>query len=62
MNPISSLQAAIGAAVTQIVALVVGFGVIDSSLEGIVINSAIAAINVGFLIANALHTHAPAGK
>lgn len=63
MTP-SSLQAAIISAATQIVALVVGFGVLSSTTEGVVINAATALVNVAFLIANGLHAqaNAKAGK
>lgn len=60
MNPVSSLQAAVITAVTQVAALLVGFAVLSSSTEAIVINAATAVINVAFLVANSLHANAAA--
>lgn len=61
MTP-TSLQAAIITAVSQIVALIVGFGILSSTTEGVVINAAAALVNVAFLIANGLHAQANATK
>lgn len=58
MNPVSSLQAALVALATQTVALLVGFAVLSSNTQGVVINTVTAAINVAFLIANSIHAHA----
>lgn len=57
MSFVSPIPAAIIAAVTQIVALVVAFGVIDNTTAGIVISAATATVNAAFLIANAMHAH-----
>jgi hypothetical protein len=56
----SSLQAAIIAAVTQIVALVVGFGLLKSTEQGVVVNAATSIVVVAFLIANSVHANADA--
>ena len=58
----NSLQAGIITAVTQMIALVVGFGVLNSTVEGVVVSAATALVNVAFLIANGLHAQAAATK
>lgn len=57
---ISSIQAAVIALVNQIVALVVGFGIIDNARAGAVIAASVAAVNVAFLIAQSIHANAQA--
>jgi len=52
----SSVVAAVIAAVSQILALVVGFGIINSTQEGAIIALTTAAVNAGALIAHAVHT------
>lgn len=52
----SSKTAAILAAVSQIVALVVGFGIINSAQEGAIIALTTAGVNLGGLIAHSIHT------
>lgn len=59
MNP-TSLQAAIIAAVTQVLALVVSFGVLSDTTQAVVISAVTALINAAFLVAHALHNaHKP---
>lgn len=54
------LTAAIVAIVTQIVALIVGFGIIDNQLAGEILALTVAAINVGALIYAAVVNHSKA--
>lgn len=53
-------QALIVAIIHQLGAIVVGFGIIDNQTAGVVIAAAVAAVNVGYLIANGIHAHAAA--
>ncbi len=55
--PVSSLQAAIIAAIASIVALVVGFGIIDESTAGQITAAAGTLVGLGFLIANSIIHH-----
>lgn len=55
-------QSAIIAAVTQIVALVVSFGVINSIEAGAIISASSAVVNAAFLIAAAIHQVASSQK
>lgn len=52
----SSKVAAILAGVSQIIALIVSFGVISDAQEGIIIALTTAGVNLGGVIAHALHT------
>lgn len=52
----SSVTAAVIAALSQILALIVGFGIINSTQEGVIIGVTTAAVNAGALIAHAIHT------
>lgn len=52
----SSKTAAVLAAVSQIVSLIVGFGIINSAQEGAIIALTTAGVNLGGLIAHAIHT------
>lgn len=52
----SSIAAACIAALSQILALIVGFGVISSTQEGLLIAVTVAGVNAGALIAHAIHT------
>lgn len=57
---LSNIQAAIIAAVAQIVALLVSFAVVNSTEAGVIISSSTAVVNAAFLIATALHSAADA--
>ncbi len=59
--PVSSLQAAIIAAIASIVALVVGFGIIDESTAGQITAAAGTLVALGFLIANSIIHHGVPG-
>lgn len=52
----SSLFAALIAGLTQILALAVGFGVLNNTQSGAIIALTTAGINAGALIAHAIHT------
>lgn len=52
----SSVVAAVVASISQILALVVGFGIINSTQEGAIIALTVAGVNAGGLIAHAIHT------
>ena len=53
-----NIQAAIVAAITQAVALIVAFGVINNTTAGVIISCASAVVNAAFVIGNALEQHA----
>lgn len=59
-NTLSITQSAIIAAVTQIVALVVGFGIVDSTVAGEIVAASTAVVNAAFILGNALHVLAAA--
>lgn len=52
----SSLAAAFIASLSQIVALIVGFGVVNNTQAGLIIAVTTAAVNAGGVIAHAVHT------
>ena len=60
MNPVSSLQSALIAAVTAIVSVVVGFGILNNQVAGEITSAAGTLVAVAFLIANSVHAHASA--
>lgn len=55
-----SIKDAVVTIVTQVCALYVSFGIITNQTAGIVIAGSIAALNVAYLIARALHSQAHA--
>lgn len=61
MTHLSISQASVLATISQIIAFVAGFGVINSTQTGIIIAMATAAVNAAFLIANSIH-HLAASK
>jgi hypothetical protein len=54
---LSTIQTAVIAAVSQILSLVVAFGVMDSVTEGIVVSATTALVNAAFVVANAVENH-----
>ena len=52
-----TIQAAVIAAVTQIIAVIVGFGVINNTAAGTVVTAATAVVNLGFLLAGSIESH-----
>lgn len=58
---LSTVQSAIIAALTQAVALVVAFGVINNTTAGVVISCATAVVNAAFVVGTALVEHAKIG-
>lgn len=60
MNHLPITQSSVIALISQVVAFVAGFGIIDSTKTGIVISIATAVVNAAFLIANSLHHQASA--
>lgn len=54
---LSNIQAAVIAAVTQIVALIVAFGVVNSQTAGVLIAACVSVVNAGFLVANSIENH-----
>lgn len=62
---LTTLQAAVLAAISQILSLFVAFGIMSSTTEGIVVSATAALVNAAFVIAQAIENHgkaAPAGK
>lgn len=57
---LSNVQSAVIAAVSQIVGVIVAFGIIDSNSAGIVITASISVVNAAFLVASAIHAHSAA--
>lgn len=54
---LSTIQAAVIAAVTQVVALLVGFAWITNTEAGAIISCATAVVNAAFVIAVAIENH-----
>lgn len=55
--PLSSLQSAVIAVVTELVGLIAAFGVIDNETAGIAVSSATTLVVAAFVIANAIIHH-----
>jgi hypothetical protein len=53
----ATVQAAVIAAVTQAIALLVAFAVINSTQAGVIVATTVAVVNAAFLIANAIENH-----
>lgn len=52
-----TIQAAIVAAITQAVALVVAFGVINNTTAGVIISASAAVVNAAFVVGQAIENH-----
>jgi len=60
---VTTVQAAIIAAATQIVSLLVSFAILSSAKQGIVISATTALVNAAFIIGQAVENHGrPGGK
>jgi hypothetical protein len=55
-----TVQAAVVAAITQAIALLVAFAVINSTQAGVIVATTVAVVNAAFLIANAIENHGKA--
>ena len=55
-----TVQSAVIAAVGQIVALIVAFGVMNNTLAGAVVSASTALVGAGFVVAQAIENHGKA--
>jgi hypothetical protein len=58
---VTTVQAAIIAAATQIVSLLVSFAILSSAKQGIVISATTALVNAAFIIGQAVENHGSLG-
>jgi hypothetical protein len=54
---LSTFQAAIIAAISQIAALLVSFAIINSTEAGVITSASMAIVNAAFVVGNAIENH-----